>query len=260
MSIHSDGGYRPYAHLPEDLIHQILEAVPKSASKLNAMFGVNEGLVESGIQKLKEENLIRKLDKFEYTDSVIAVDGGSVMERLGGADLLLVVAVGVEGLRSEVESGGGWSSEKNQYYQWQTTMVHDEATPRLMQGVMFLMELSVLANASYDVKIMDGTHFTPILKINSLLSAKEEHAGEEYIQALRDFLAEKYDKIIPDIPDIIDKALTDDAVVAIAKYSSSRDILDSKLEDQGITLDDKSFFYARAARKRIHTAAHSRAK
>lgn len=109
---------------------------------------------------------------------------------------------------------------------WQTALSHDEANARLGQGVMFLMELSVLASAEHDIRIMDGAHFTSILKINSMLSAKDDSIGEEYAQALRDFLQETYKKIIPDIPDIIKAAFNDDRIIALAKYSSSRDIID----------------------------------
>lgn len=230
-----------YAHLPEDLIKKILEAVPESVKKMNEMFSTQDAPIERGMDKLRDENLILKLgDSVKPADSVMAADGGNIIEKMSGMDILLAVAVGVDGLRSD--SAEGWAADRNQYYQWQTIMPHDEATPRLCQGVMFLMELSVLSGASHDVKIMDGAHFTSVIKINSMLSAKEDRAGAEYVGALRGFLKDTYGKIIPDIPDIISKAVQDEGIVALAKYSSSRDILDSKVCDSNITLDDKTFF------------------
>jgi hypothetical protein len=107
---------------------------------------------------------------------------------------------------------------------------------------MFLMELSVLANAEHDIRIMDGAHFTSILKINSMLSADEEKAGKEYSEALRAFLKETYSKIIPDIPDIIKAAFNNDKIIALAKYSSSKDVIDAFLQKFNIRLDDKTFF------------------
>jgi hypothetical protein len=89
---------------------------------------------------------------------------------------------------------------------------------------------------------MDGTHFTPLIKINSLLSAKEDRAGPQYVTGLKDFLKETYEKIIPDIPEIIRAALMDEKIIAIAKYSSSRDIIDAFLKDEGINIDDRTFF------------------
>ena len=234
----------PYAHLPEDLIKQMLEAVPSTVLKMENMLGAQDEPIEKGIRVLREQNIIGKLNPETVPiNSLMAADGGQVIEKMSGMDLLLVAAVGVEGLHSE--AGNGWKENCNQYEQWQTVMPHDEATPRLCQGAMFLMELGVLAGATHEIRIMDGAHFTPLLKINSMLSAKEEHAGEEYITALRNFLSETYEKIIPDIPDMIHNALNDSRIIAMAKYSSSRDILDSRVKDsgvKGITLDDKTFF------------------
>lgn len=229
-----------YAHLPEELLVEILDAVPKTVDKMNSMFDVQEEPIQKGIMNLRQKGMILSLSTSDYTDSLIAVDGGNVLEKMTGNDILLAVAVGVEGLTQDIS--GGWEKSKNQYYQWQTVLPHDEATPRLCQGVMFLMELSVLANASHKVRIMDGTHFTPLLKINSMLSARDEKAGDEYVSALRNFLRETYNKIIPDIPDIVRAAFNDSAIIAIAKYSSSTDILDSYLKNIDVSLDDKTFF------------------
>lgn len=231
---------RGYAHLPEELLGEILENVPTTVEKMNKMFDIQEKPIDNAIQKLREDSLIKKLSTTDYTTSLIAVDGGVVLEKMSGTDILLAVAVGVEGLTEDMR--GGWKDGKNQYHQWQTVVPHDEANSRLSQGVMFLMELTVLANASHDIRIMDGTHFTPILKINSLLSAKEDKAGDEYVQGLKDFLKETYEKVIPDIPDIVSAALQEEKIVAIAKYSSSRDMLESKSLGKDINLDDKTFF------------------
>lgn len=229
-----------YAHLPEELIGKILEHVPQTVDKMNRLFDIQDEPLQTGISKLRDTGLILKNDSTEFSNSLIAVDGGVVLEKMTGTDILLAVAVGVEGLTEDIESG--WSSEGNQYYQWQTVLAHDEANPRLCQGIMFLMELSVLANSQHEIRIMDGTHFTPILKINSLLSAKEDNAGVQYADSLKDFLIETYNKIIPDIPDIVEAAMRDAQIIAIAKYSSSRDIIDAFLSTEGINVDDKTFF------------------
>lgn len=231
---------RNYAHLPEELLGKILDNVPLTVDKMNQLFEIQDEPIQKGIEELKSKGLIEKNDTTEFSESLIAVDGGVVLEKMTGTDILLAVAVGVEGLSED--KGSGWGSNGNQYYQWQTVLAHDEANARLCQGVMFLMELSVLANAEHEIRIMDGTHFTPLIKINSLLSAKEERAGPQYTQALKDFLRETYEKIIPDIPDIIKASLQDEKIIAIAKYSSSRDIIDAFLSNQEIKVDDKTFF------------------
>ena len=242
----TDESGRSYAHLPEDLILKILNGAPKSVDRMKKMFDSQEESLQQGRDAFWKKGIIRQLgDDVKPTDSVMAADGGHIIEKMAGADLLLAVAVGVEGLRAAENRPDGWLADGNQYYQWQTVLPHDDETPRLCQGVMFLMELSVLAGASYDVKIMDGAHFTPLLKINSMLSAGKDAQDAprmEYSAALREFLHTTYDKMIPHIPNIIKDAMSDEGIVAIAKYSSSRDLLDSQVRDLEITLDDKTFF------------------
>ncbi|KJJ83596.1 NurA domain protein [Candidatus Omnitrophus magneticus] len=235
-----DTNDRAYAHLPDELLAKILDRVPSTVEKMNGMFDIQDEPILQGIQKLRDQGRINKLSTSEFSESLIAVDGSWVLEKMTGSDLLLAVAVGVEGLTEDSQTA--WGEDKNQYYQWQTALSHNEANARLGQGVMFLMELSVLANAGHEIRIMDGAHFTSILKINSMLSAKEENAGNEYAQALRDFLRETYAKVIPDIPDIIKAAFNNDKIIALAKYTSSRDIIDAFLKGSDIKVDDRTFF------------------
>lgn len=231
---------RSYAHLPDELLAKILDRVPSTVEKMNGMFDVQDEPILQGIQKLRDQGRIGNLSTSESSESLIAVDGSWVLEKMTGSDLLLAVAVGVEGLT--VDSQTTWGEDRNQYYQWQTALSHNEANGRLGQGVMFLMELSVLANAGHEIRIMDGAHFTSILKINSMLSAKEENAGDEYAQSLRDFLKETYAKVIPDIPDIIKAAFNNDKIIALAKYTSSRDVIDAFLKGSDVKVDDRTFF------------------
>lgn len=237
---HIDINNSGYAHLPDELLAKILDRVPSTVEKMNGMFDVQDEPILQGVQKLRDQGCISRLSTSEFSDSLIAVDGSWVLEKMTGSDLLLAVAVGVEGLTEDSQTA--WGEDKNQYYQWQTALSHNEANGRLGQGVMFLMELSVLASAGHEIRIMDGAHFTSILKINSMLSAKEENAGNEYAQALRDFLKETYAKVIPDIPDIIRAAFNNDKIIALAKYTSSRDVIDAFLKGADIKVDDRTFF------------------
>jgi len=230
-----------YAYLPDDLLVKILEKVPNTVDKMNRMFDTQEEPIKNGIEELRSTGLINKLSTAEYTSSLIAVDGSNIVEKMTGTDILLAIGIGVEGLTED--KNVEWGEGKNQYYSWQTVLPHGEANTRLIQGIMFLMELSVLAQTEHDVRIMDGSHLNPIIKINSMLSANDDNAGKEYCDALTEFLKETYNKIIPDIPDIISAALNNDRIIAMVKYSSSRDIIESYLKDhRDIRLDDKTFF------------------
>ena len=104
------------------------------------------------------------------------------------------------------------------------------------------MELSILAENDRKIRIMDGSHLTTILKLNSLLSANDAEAADQpYVKALSNFLQINYEKIIPDIPDIIRSAFSNDAIIGLTKYSSSREIIDTLLSGLEINADDKVF-------------------
>lgn len=230
-----------YAYLPEDLLLNMLNDSPRVVDKLCEFINVNDEQKQAGREILEHLNLIRKLSTVEYTADLIAVDGANIVERMTGSDLLMSIAVGVEGI-TEIPSEK-WSQDGRQHYSWQEALPHHPANSRLTQGIMFLMELSILAKATHEFRIMDGSHITSIMKLNSLLSAKdEEFADQAYVNALSEFLQTNYNKIIPDIPDIIDEGFSHKGIIGLTKYSSSREILDSVLRDLSIPGDDKTYF------------------
>ncbi len=98
-----------------------------------------------------------------------------------------------------------------------------------------------MTGSDREIRILDGSHVTMTLKLNSLLSANDQDAADQpYVAALSDFLKTSYGKIIPDIPDMIERAFSNDAVISLTKYSSSREIIDSYLKDLNIRADDKA--------------------
>ena len=232
--------HKSYAYLPEDLLVQILEKTPETASQLAETIASNDEQVDGARKILEQQNRIVRCPDGAYTQSIMAADGANIIERKTSADILLAIAVGVDGL-SDSDSTI-WPTGARQYQQWQTVLPHHEANTRLSQGIMFLMELSILAETDREVRIMDGSHLTTILKLNSLLSPNDQDAADQpYVDALSKFLHDSYDRIIPDIPNMIDAAFSDTAVIGLTKYSSSREIIDTVLQDMEIKADDKVF-------------------
>jgi len=230
-----------YAYLPEDLLLQMLNDTPRVVDKLCEFIAINDGQKEVGREELLKSNLIKKVSTSALTTNLIAVDGSNIIEHMTGSDLLMSIAVGVEGI-SEKPSDQ-WSGQGKQHYSWQEALPHHPANSRLTQGIMFLMELSILANSNHEFRIMDGSHITSIMKLNSLLSPNDdEFADKAYVDALNSFLATNYNKIIPDIPQIINDGFKDSRIIGLTKYSSSRELLDSKLQHLEIPGDDKTYF------------------
>ncbi|MDE0513814.1 MAG: DNA double-strand break repair nuclease NurA [Gammaproteobacteria bacterium] len=232
--------HKDYAYLPEDLLLQMLEKTPETAKQLASTVELNDKQADKAREILHKREIIQTCPDGEYTSSIMAADGANIIEHKTSADILLAIAVGVDGLSDEESTA--WPADARQYQQWQTVLPHHVANPRLSQGIMFLMELSILAENDREIRIMDGSHLTTILKLNSLLSANDDDAADQpYVQSLSDFLHENYQKVIPDIPDIIRNAFSDDAVIGLTKYSSSREIIDTVLHELDIKADDKVF-------------------
>ena len=70
-----------YAHLPEELLGKILDNVPATVDKMNQLFEIQDEPIQKGIEELKSKGLIEKNDTTEFSKSLIAVDGGVVLEK-----------------------------------------------------------------------------------------------------------------------------------------------------------------------------------
>lgn len=229
-----------YAYLPEDLLLQMLEKAPKTAQQLVDSVTLNDKQIEAAKEILSKENIILSCPEGKITTSIMAADGANIVEHKIGSDIILAIAVGVDGL-SDSESPP-WPANARQYQSWLEALPHHTANSRLSQGVMFLMEMSILSENNRDIRILDGSHLTFILKLNSLLSAKGADAADQpYVIALSNFLTESYEKVIPDIPNMLRDTFSKDTIIGITKYSSSREIIDSLLKELKIYADDKTF-------------------
>ena len=231
---------KSYAYLPEDLLSQMLAQAPQTAEQLAQTIKINDAEIAQARKKLTARNLIKLCTEGEHSNSIMASDGANIIERKESADIILAIAVGVDGLSKKDSTL--WPKNSNQYQQWQSILPHHVANPRLSQGIMFLMELNILTGNDREIRIMDGSHITMILKLNSLLTANDQDSADKpYVTALSRFLKESYEKIIPDIPDMIKEAFSNESIISLIKYSSSREIIDSCLEELDIKADDKVF-------------------
>lgn len=231
---------KKYAYLPEDLLVQMLQEAPETAKILSKMVDLNDSQITWAREILERDGIIQQCPEGDVTDSIMAADGANIIEHKTGSDILLSIAVWVDGLSKDPSRV--WPKDARQYQQYQAALPHHVANSWLAQGIMFLMELSILSEADRDIRIMDGSHLTSIIKLNSLLSAKNGMSADiPYVESLGNFLRKNYNKIIPDIPDIIRKAFSNDSIIGLTKYSSSRELIDSVLASLKIHADDKIF-------------------
>jgi len=213
-----------YARLPEDLLYGLLGEAGAITDSVTGMLESSVEHREELRQGLRDLGLLRRFNQ-TTASPVAAIDGGFAIERTLAVDLLLSVAVGVEGLGATTQ----WGS--NQYRWWAEALPHQIEADRLARGVMVAQELAILADAPHALRILDGSHLTLVIQLNSALTtqsadiralAKDQWAELQTIEALR-------------------QASIDPSLIAMPKYDSSSEIADllSNRTGRKIVGDDK---------------------
>ena len=157
---------------------------------------------------LHELKLVRRF-KPSHAVSVAGVDGGFAVERTAAVDLLLAVAVGVEGLSPETTR---WDS--TQYQWWSLVNKHDADAERLTRGAMVAQELAILHHAPHELRILDGSHLTLVIQLNSALTAFSDDVRRE---AKKIWAALETEKALTE-------ACRNPTIIAMPKYDSSRSV------------------------------------
>lgn len=214
-----------YARLPEDLLLDLLEGAEGMVTEVTRLLSpVIEGRerLRAAIESLGLVQTYTSVDAL----SVCGVDGGYAVERTAAVDLILSVAVGVEGLSRETTHWAG-----TQYEWWTRAGKHDVESERLGRGVMVAQELSVLAQAPHGVRILDGSHLTLVIQLNSAMTT--------FSDELRGEARRVWERL--NTAQALMEASTATSIIAMPKYDSSRHISDALSRHLGeeIPGDDK---------------------
>lgn len=214
-----------YARLPEDLLQELLVGADDVVSQVTSFLGSALDRKDELRSGLSQSNLIRTYATTE-TQTICGVDGGFALERTSAVDLLLAVAVGVEGL-----SEGTTRWEDTQYLWWSRVNKHDPDAERLARGVMVAQELAILANAPHELRILDGSHLTLVIQLNSALSSFSDSIRAEVLRV--------WDEL--GTRDALTQAVNSKAIIAMPKYDSSRVVCELLSQNTGedIPGDDK---------------------
>jgi len=214
-----------YARLPEDLLRDLLEGADGMVTEVTRLLSPALEGREELRAALEELGLVQKYTSAEAV-SVCGVDGGYAVERTAAVDMILSVAVGVEGLSHETTYWDG-----AQYEWWTRVGKHELESERLGRGVMIAQELAVLSQAPHDVHILDGSHLTLVIQLNSALTTFSDELRHEARRVW-----ERLGTI-----DALKTAATDTRILAMPKYDSSRHMADALSRHLGkeIPGDDK---------------------
>lgn len=227
----ADATEQAQVYLPDDLLEEILTQTSSISGSIREGFDRFCQCRQAMRAQLLARRLIRgtaELGTPTQCPSVAAVDGGLAIERSLGADTALVVAVGVEGLLPEGRRF--WSGV--QYAHWEQVVVHQggETSRRYALGVMASLELQILAAAPHDVVILDGSHLTPVIGLNSMLSLADEALSR----------SAAYHLIEHQTIEHLSAAMRCPRIVAMVKYDASRDLIETWLSDFESTYDDRT--------------------
>lgn len=214
-----------YARLPEDLLRDLLNGAEDLATQATQML---EPAIEQREQLRSALSALGLITTFQprQAATVAGIDGGFAVERTSAVDISLSVAVGVEGLTGETVH---WSG--TQYEWWTRVSRHDLETERLARGIMVAQELAVLHNAPHSLLILDGSHITPVIQLNTALTAQSEELRKEAQRVWERLHA----------VEALKSAATNVKVIAMPKYDSSRVVCDKLANKLGMEIpgDDK---------------------
>ena len=223
-----------YADLPDEVLQEVLGRTAEVADAVRTLFTRVDERRESMRIALEAQGVVRDSARLPAVSppAVAAVDGGAAIDKAIGADTALAVAVGIEGLTQSPTPQ--WPGV--QYAAWQKTLPHaGEETAATCRGVMTALELSVLRSAPHEVVLLDGSHLTPVIALNAMLSVTHEALRDEIAAAVTRF----------DTADALLAVMDAPAVVAIVKYDGSRDLSQTFLRSEtsggsGPGLDDRT--------------------
>ena len=223
-----------YADLPDEVLQQVLNRTVEVAESVRTLIvNVDERKAAMRDELLRTQRIRKLSDLPSCPDvpNVSAVDGGMAIERSLGSDTALAVAVGIEGLTNNPSAT--WSGV--QYAAWQRSLPHEgEETATACRGIMAALELAVLRDAPHRVVLLDGSHLTPVIALNAMLSVSNDGLRGAIAEVARDY----------DTANALRDVMQAKKCVAIVKYDGSRDLSESWLPPEmrgpGIGLDDRT--------------------
>ncbi|MDT0212056.1 hypothetical protein [Curtobacterium sp. BRD11] len=225
--MHTDDGHQ-YARLPEDLLATLLQRAPAAAQEVEALL-LPALQQRDQLRTAAEQSGLILTAQPAKSDTVCAVDGGFAVERTVAVDMVMAVAVGVEGFSGPGQPGREW--DHNQYQSFERVLVHNVDNERLARAAMIVHELGVLADSPHLIRVYDGSHLTPIIQLNSGFSS-----ADATVSGTSGDLAVDYDLV-----GSLESFVANPAIVAMPKYDSSRVIADALSKQIGLSIpgDDK---------------------
>lgn len=208
--------------LPADMLQSVLRDADRMAADTTALLEPLYRLRDRLRARLQEEGQIIAVPPLDEQPTLGAVDGGSVIDQLYAADRLVVCALAAEGMHT-IRTG------EIPHSVWTQVLAHQTDLDRLVSAVMTCLELSLLRGIGHHVRILDGSHQTPVIALNLALSSANPR-----VRAMTSRLVEETEAV-----DAL-RLLCHDAegarIVALPKADSSTDFRDKYKRDYALDL------------------------
>lgn len=208
--------------LPADMLQSVLRDADRMAADTTALLEPLYRLRDRLRARLQEEGQIIAVPPLDEQPTLGAVDGGSVIDQLYAADRLVVCALAAEGMHT-IRTG------EIPHCVWTQVLAHQTDLDRLVSAVMTCLELSLLRGIGHQVRILDGSHQTPVIALNLALSSANPR-----VRAMTAQLVEETEAV-----DALRLLCHDDAaerIVALPKADSSTDFRDKYKRDYALDL------------------------
>lgn len=138
--------------------HRLLHPVAQARRDLRARLLDDGGIIPIGPPAVRQP--------------MAAVDGGSVRKALYAADLLMAVAASADGLYGPHPDHPCVSDH------WAAVLPYNTDNGALLSGAMAALEIRTLARLTHPVRILDGSHVTPLISVATAMMARHPQAVE----------------------------------------------------------------------------------
>ena len=196
--------------LPQEVLKSMLDRIPQIAQDARGLISP----VSQARDRLRKALEIRGWIEPIPSDmsvhaSVVAVDGGQVVQAMYAGDLVAALAVAAEGLHP-----ANLAASCQVYSSWSRFLVHNYDLDRVAKCAMIAQELSLLGGLQHDMVIFDGSHQTPVIVLNSALASEDPEVRRIAVEVCDQF----------DVENGLRRLCSNDNIIASPKSDSSRDL------------------------------------
>ena len=213
------------------LLQSLIEEAGALASQAHALLAPAAGARDELRDRLGDTDDIMHIGPPVTGErTIVAVDGGSVREHLYAADLMVAVAVAAEGMTST-------QALPLSQAHWTRIIAHESENDRLLSCAMASLEVRLLADLTHDLRILDGSHGTPVIALSTALTARSRDVRLAALAIVNDSIVEAIRVLANPHPG-------NGVVIALPKADSSRYYSDDFKHKFGLDLPGGDRFLA----------------